>query len=47
LGNIKNQTLEEIWNSDQRMEWLKLHKEGKRKEISLCSNCEFWGVPVG
>ena len=47
IGNVNEQTLEEIWNGPQRMEWLELHKQGKRTEIPLCSGCEFWGVPRG
>lgn len=44
IGNIKNNSLEEIWNSDLRERWMQLHKEGKRENIPLCEKCEFWGV---
>lgn len=47
LGNIKEQSLSEIWNCSQRREWLELHKQGKRDQIPLCSYCHFWGVPTG
>ena len=47
IGDANTQTLEEIWNSPQRMEWLKYHTEGKRDKIPLCSYCHFWGVPTG
>lgn len=46
IGNVNENTLAEIWNSKKRMEWLELHKQGKRKEIPLCQKCEFWGVPT-
>jgi radical SAM protein with 4Fe4S-binding SPASM domain len=46
LGNLKEQTLEEMWNGPLRGKWLELHKKGLRKEIPLCSYCEFWGVPT-
>ena len=44
--NPKN-TLSEIWNSTKRLEWLDKHIEGKRNEVPLCSQCEFWGIPRG
>jgi radical SAM protein with 4Fe4S-binding SPASM domain len=46
LGNIKHQTIEEMWYSEKRMEWLEYHKRGKRDKIPLCSYCDFWGVPT-
>lgn len=46
LGNIKEQTLEEMWNGPLRQKWLDYHIKGLRKEIPLCSFCEFWGVPT-
>jgi len=46
LGNIKTETLEDIWNGKQRMEYLELHKQGKRRLVPLCKKCEFWGVPT-
>ncbi len=47
IGNVTEETLENIWNSEKRMKWLELHKQGKRKDIPLCSYCEFWGVTTG
>ncbi len=46
IGDVNENTLAEIWNSVQRKEWIKYHKEGKRKKIPLCSYCDFWGVPI-
>lgn len=46
IGNLKDQDLDEIWNSKLRMEWLEYHKCGQRSKIPLCSYCEFWGVPT-
>ncbi len=46
IGNIKEESLENIWNGKKRMEWMRLHVEGKRGEIPLCSYCHFWGVPT-
>ena len=46
IGNLKNETLEQIWNGPKRLEWLELHRRGKRIEVPLCSYCDFWGVPT-
>ncbi len=47
LGNINDSSLLQLWNSDKRTEWLKLHMCGKRNQVPLCSKCEFFGVPTG
>lgn len=47
LGNIKECSLEDLWNSPLRLKWKKAHMEGRRKDIPLCSYCQFWGVPTG
>ena len=47
LGDLKEQTFEEIWNGSKRKKWLELHLNGKRSEVPLCSKCEFWGIPRG
>jgi len=47
IGDAKRQSLEEIWNSRKRLEWLEHHKQGRRNKIPLCSYCHFWGVPTG
>ncbi|HCE45349.1 MAG TPA: hypothetical protein DET40_17555 [Lentisphaeria bacterium] len=46
IGNANTQFLDEIWNGEKRMQWLEMHKAGKRGKIPLCSFCEFWGVPT-
>ncbi len=47
IGEASTQSLEDIWNSPKRMEWLKYHKQGRRDKVPLCSYCHFWGVPTG
>lgn len=47
LGNIRNQTLKEIWNGELRKKYLALHILGMRDRVPLCKNCEYWGVPLG
>ncbi len=47
IGDVRTQSLEDIWFSDKRMEWLEYHKQGRRDKVPLCSHCDFWGVPTG
>ena len=47
IGNVKKQTLEEIWNCNKRKEWFNYHIQGRREKVPLCSYCHFWGVPTG
>lgn len=45
VGSVMNDPITWIWNNNPlRLHWLDLHKQGKRKEIPLCSKCEFWGI---
>jgi len=47
IGDMKTQSLSEIWNSHKRIEWLEFHKQGRRDKVPLCAYCHFWGVPTG
>ncbi len=48
LGNLRVQSLSDIWNGPKRMEWLAAHRMGRRDlASSLCAKCEYWGVPTG
>ena len=47
IGNINDNTLEEIWNGEKRSKWIELHKKGLRSQIEFCSKCQYWGVPTG
>ncbi|HDY87570.1 MAG TPA: radical SAM protein [bacterium] len=46
LGNVRYQTVEEIWNSEKMENLRKRHNSGLRKEISMCSNCPVNIAPV-
>lgn len=46
IGNIKNNSIYDIWNSSIRRQWLQYHIEGRRDKIPLCAKCEYWGVPT-
>ncbi len=47
IGDCIKTSLAGIWNGPQRKKWIKQHLEGKRENVPLCKNCEFWGVPTG
>lgn len=44
LGNIKEKSLVELWNSRKRHEMIKLHKQGRRDLCDGCSQCDFYGI---
>ncbi|MCP4179981.1 MAG: radical SAM protein [bacterium] len=39
IGNILNNSIEEVWNSQESLKWVNLTKEDFREE-SACKNCE-------
>ena len=47
FGNVRDTTLDIIWNSNKRKIWLQKHIDGKRNENELCKSCDFWGIPRG
>lgn len=47
LGNLKNETLEQIWTGQKRKEMLQCHIAGNRGKVKFCSMCDFWGIPRG
>ena len=47
IGNIKNQTLSEIWNGEIRKHYIQTHLEGLRNTLLLCGKCHYWGYPTG
>ena len=42
LGNVKKNTLNEIWNSEKFKNIRKKHEEGRRNDISICVGCKIW-----
>jgi radical SAM protein with 4Fe4S-binding SPASM domain len=42
MGDIKSQTLDEIWNGQKYFEARNLHLQGIRDKISVCSTCELY-----
>ena len=47
IGNANSTSLSDIWNGSKRKEWIKSHIEGNRRDVPICSTCEYWGVPTG
>lgn len=47
LGNIKNISLKEAWNSEYRQYLIKEHLKGNRGCNELCKQCHFYGCPTG
>ncbi len=43
LGNIKETSLADIWQSEQFRMIRKMHLEKNRDQITLCQGCELWG----
>ena len=41
LGNIKNESLAEIWNGERIINLRKMHLSGKRGDIELCKSCTY------
>jgi len=39
FGNVKDQTLREIWESPERTRVRELHRAGRRAEVPLCKGC--------
>lgn len=44
LGNCKTNSLQDMWDSRLRQEWLKYHMCDEREKIPLCRHCNFWGI---
>ncbi|MFA5992289.1 MAG: radical SAM protein [Candidatus Pacearchaeota archaeon] len=42
VGDIKDNTVKEIWNGYIFNSLRELHLQGKKKEIALCENCNEW-----
>jgi len=56
VGNIKNQSLKEIWFGKELFEFRKMHLEDRKEENELCRKCDWYrlfppednvdGIPV-
>ncbi|MAG39224.1 hypothetical protein CMO90_04015 [Candidatus Woesearchaeota archaeon] len=41
FGNLKDKTLFEVWNGNERMNFVKTHKELQFDKLKLCCDCNF------
>jgi radical SAM protein with 4Fe4S-binding SPASM domain len=39
IGNIKEKTIEEIWNNEKHVIYRKMHAEGRVESLKSCQNC--------
>lgn len=45
LGNLKYQSLDDIWNCQKRLYMINKHIEGRRCDVKYCGDkCDFYGV---
>lgn len=42
IGDVREQTIEEIWKSREFESYRMLHKQGRWNEIELCRDCNYW-----
>jgi len=46
LGNVKENTISEVWNGEKRLEYVKAHLQGGYNELKLCDVCNFNQIVV-
>jgi len=44
LGNIKNQTMYQIWNSEKIKQYRQYHLKGLYGKMPLCAKCDIWTI---
>ena len=44
MGNVKNNSILEIWHGNKFKELRKNLIEGNRKSSPICSKCDFFGI---
>jgi len=47
LGNVDDKPLSEIFTCDRRLEMIRLHFAGRRHDVDLCNQCDYYGIPRG
>jgi radical SAM protein with 4Fe4S-binding SPASM domain len=47
LGDINEESLADIWQSEKRLRWVEYHKQGFRDKVPLCGPCEYYGIAKG
>ncbi|MBU1201378.1 MAG: SPASM domain-containing protein [Nanoarchaeota archaeon] len=46
IGNLRKQSISNVWNGKVRAEYVKAHKEGRFDELKLCDVCNFNEIVV-
>jgi radical SAM protein with 4Fe4S-binding SPASM domain len=41
IGDLNNETLEEVWNGERLKEFRLIHLDGRRDKIGPCKNCDY------
>lgn len=41
IGDLRAQSVAEIWNGAQRREFIQTHLDGRRRELPACANCSY------
>lgn len=44
MGNIKNQTINEIWKGEKMQKYRRAHLSGNYDEAAPCNNCDVWNI---
>ena len=44
IGNVREKTVNEIWNSDLIKKYRQFHLEGKYSQVPICGKCDVWNV---
>lgn len=44
LGNVKNQTIHQIWTGSKIRHYRKLHLQGKYDQMPICDRCDVWNI---
>ncbi len=47
IGSLNDEYLSPMWNGKKRNALKKPHIDGKRNEIPFCSQCDYYGIPIG
>jgi radical SAM protein with 4Fe4S-binding SPASM domain len=45
IGNLKVNSLSQIWNGPIRKLWLHKHIHGERDQVPPCADCKYYGIP--
>lgn len=46
IGDLKTETLDQIWNGQIRQRAINLHHLGQRQQVPFCSTCTYSGIPA-